>query len=50
MNSPNPVPESPAETPPPMPLPDRLMLYLFFSLFLLFAAILLGDLIYGMFR
>jgi hypothetical protein len=51
MNSPEPVfgePEAPADA--PIPVTDRVMLYLFFGLFILFGAIMLGDLISGLFR
>jgi hypothetical protein len=53
MNSPHPVPQLPTDTSvPEMPIPlhDKLMLYLFVVLFFLFGAFLLGDLIAGMFR
>lgn len=39
-----------AETPPPLPLLDRLMLYLFAGLFVLFSAVLLAELIVGLLR
>jgi hypothetical protein len=54
MSSTNPVPaaetEVPAETLKALPFADKLMLCLLGGLFLLFSAMLLGELIAGMFR
>jgi hypothetical protein len=46
----DPLPQSPVESSTPIPHTDKLMLYLFVGLFILFSGLLVGDFLVGMFR